>query len=61
LGLPVFVAIRDLAGHGIDKHVERFGKRRSALDVMVADETKDLAWRKHRGQLIEGAVAKVKG
>ena len=58
---PVFVARGDLAGGGVDEHVEGFGKRGSALDVMVADELKDFALRKDCGLVIEGAVAKVKG
>lgn len=58
---PIFVARRDLTAGGIDEHIEGYGKRGSALDVMVADEAKDFALRKDRGLLIERAVAKVKG
>ena len=58
---PVFVARGDLAGGGVDEHIKGFGKRGSALDVMVLDELKDFALRKHRALVIEGAIAKVKG
>jgi hypothetical protein len=41
-GSPVLVTRRDPTRPGIDEHVEGFGKRWSVLDVMIADELKDL-------------------
>jgi hypothetical protein len=60
-GFPVFVVGGDLAAGGIDEHVERFGKRGPALDVMVADELKDFTLRRDGGLVIEGTIAKVVG
>src|SRR5271170_2734885 len=59
-GFAVLVARGDLAGGGVDQHVERLGKRGSALDVVVADELKDLALGEDCGVVVEGTVAKVK-
>ena len=60
-GFPVFVARGDLAGGGIDEHVERFGKRGTVLDVMVAYELKDFVLRKDCGFVVKGAIAEAKG
>lgn len=60
-GFPIFVAIGDLASSGIDGHVERSGKCRSALDVTIANEPNDFALRKDGGFVVERAVAEVKG
>lgn len=59
--LSIFVARGDLAGNGVDQHVERFRKRGSVLDVMIADELKNFALRKDCGLVVKGTVAKVKG
>lgn len=47
----VRVASGNLRGGGVDRHVEGFWKRRSALDVAITDEPEELALRKH-GRLI---------
>src|SRR5882757_4673900 len=60
-GLAVFVARGDLAGDGVDEHVERLRKGGTALDVMVADQPEDSVLGEDGGLVVEGAIAKVKG
>jgi hypothetical protein len=60
-GFPVFVARRDLAGGSFNEHVERFGKRGAALNVMVAYELNHFVLRKNCSLVIEGTISKVKG
>src|SRR5690242_3897720 len=57
--LLILLARRDLSGAGVDKHVERFGKGRAPLDVVIADEAKDLILRIDCLLVVNGAVTKL--
>ena len=60
-GFAVFVVRGDLAGGGVDGHVERMRKRRTALDVTVADQAEGATLGEDGSFVVERAVSEVKG